>query len=141
MKKLSDKVYCYPDTLQNKYLPQSWQIFIMKNFIEKYKKKIEFYTGENHKSYHKMTTFQEKINSNPEIHGFVFYSLLQFCYDKKINTQLFKESVNRGYTVYLAREKVVINKKNFFKKKNDLFFFKFTNSNLIKIIKKNFGKK
>ena len=44
-----DKVYCYPDTLQNRYLPQTWQIFIMKNFLENHKKKIDFYTGENHK--------------------------------------------------------------------------------------------
>ena len=53
MKNLN-KVFCYPDTLQNRYIPQTWQIFIMSNFLEKYKKKIQFYTGENHRSYKNM---------------------------------------------------------------------------------------
>ena len=104
----SDKVYCYPDTLQNRYLPQAWQIFIMKNFLESYKKKIDFYTGENHKGYKKMKTFTEKIRSNPKIHGFIFFSLLQFCYDKTFNINLINDATKRGYTIYLAREKIVI---------------------------------
>ena len=137
----SDKVYCYPDTLQNRYLPQAWQIFIMKNFLENYKKKIEFYTGENHKGYKKMKTFSEKIKSNPKIHGFIFFSLLQFCYDKKFNIDLINEAIKKGYTIYIAREKIMLNKKNFLKKKNDLLFFKITNSTLVRTIRKNFEEK
>ncbi len=134
----SDKVYCYPDTLQNRYLPQTWQIFIMKNFLNTYEKKIDFYTGENHKGYKKMISFYEKIKSNPNIHGFIFFSLLQFCYDEKFNIKLINEAVKKGYTIYCAREKLILNKKNFQNKKNDLFFFKITNNTLIQTIKKKF---
>ena len=135
-----DKVYCYPDTLQNRYLPQAWQIFIMKNFLENHKKKIDFYTGENHKGYKKMKTFSEKIQSNPNIHGFIFFSLLQFCYDKKFNIDLIEKAIQKGYTIYIAREKKVINNHNFKKKKKDLFFFKITNNTLINTIKNKFEK-
>ena len=135
-----DKVYCYPDTLQNRYLPQAWQIFIMKNFLENHKKKIDFYTGENHKGYKKMKTFSEKIQSNPNIHGFIFFSLLQFCYDKKFNIDLIEKAIQKGYTIYINREKIVINNHNFKKKKKDLFFFKITNKTLINTIKNKFEK-
>ena len=135
-----DKVYCYPDTLQNRYLPQAWQIFIMKNFLENHKKKIDFYTGENHKGYKKMKTFSEKIQSNPNIHGFIFFSLLQFCYDKKFNIDLIEKAIQKGYTIYIAREKIVINNHNIIKKKKDLFFFKITNNTLINTIKNKFEK-
>ena len=134
-----DKVYCYPDTLQNRYLPQAWQIFIMKNFLENHKKKIDFYTGENHKGYKKMKTFSEKIQSNPNIHGFIFFSLLQFCYDKKFNIDLIEKAIQKGYTIYIAREKIVINNYNF-KKKKKIYFFKITNNTLINTIKNKFEK-
>tara|TARA_Y100000816_G_scaffold292618_1_gene289154 strand:+ start:2022 stop:2444 length:423 start_codon:yes stop_codon:yes gene_type:complete len=140
MKNKSEKVFCYPDTLQNRYLPQAWQIFIMKNYLDPFEKKIDFYTGENHKSFKNMKIFEEKVKSNPNIHGFIFFSLLQFCYDKKVNIGLIDLAVKKGYTIYLAREKIVINKKNLKKKKDDLFFFKFTNNSLINTIKKNFEK-
>ena len=116
------------------------QIFIMKNYLDPFEKKIDFYTGENHKSFKNMKIFEEKVKSNPNIHGFIFFSLLQFCYDKKVNIGLIDLAVKKGYTIYLAREKIVINKKNLKKKKDDLFFFKFTNNSLINTIKKNFEK-
>ena len=37
-KNLSNEVFCYPDTLLNRFIPQAWQIFIMKSFISNYKK-------------------------------------------------------------------------------------------------------
>jgi len=136
-----EKVFCYPDTLQNKFIPQAWQIFIMTSFLESFDKKIQFYTGENHRGFKKMKTFSEKIKSKPKIHGFIFYSLLQFCYNEKMNTNLINDAVNSNYTIYLAREKLTINRENFNKKKKDLFFFKYTNNSLIKSIKRSFEKK
>ena len=41
-------LFCYPDTLFNKFLPQALQINIIKNFISKFGKEISFYTEENH---------------------------------------------------------------------------------------------
>ena len=39
----NNEVFCYPDTLLNKFIPQAWQIQIMQIFISTYKKKISFF--------------------------------------------------------------------------------------------------
>ena len=133
------ELFCYPDTLLNKFIPQAWQIFIMKSFISEYKKKISFYTGESHKTYKKMTLLKKKLNENPKLHGFVFFSFLQFCYDKKDNLKIMEECIKKNYTIYLAREKLVITSMAEYKKKKiDFFYFTKTNRNLIKSILENF---
>ena len=35
----------------------------------------------------------------------LFFSLLQFCYDKKFNIDLIEKAIQKGYTIYIAREK------------------------------------
>ena len=135
----SNEVFCYPDTLLNKFIPQSWQIQIMQIFISSYKKKISFYTGENHKTYKSMGLFKKKLNEEKKLDGFVFFSYLQFCYDKKKNENLIKKSIDKNFTIYLAREKMVINKKNYLQKKKDLIFFKESNKDLIKVIINSFS--
>ena len=69
-----DKVYCYPDALQNRYLPQAWQIFIMKNFLENHKKKLISILEKITRAI-KNENFLEKIQSNPNIHGFIFFTI------------------------------------------------------------------
>ena len=134
------ELFCYPDTLLNKFIPQAWQIFIMKPFISEYNKKISFYTGESHKTYKKMTLLKKKLNENPRLHGFVFFSFLQFCYDKKDNLKIMEECLKKNYTIYLAREKIVISSmKEYKEKKIDFFYFTKTNKNLIKSILENFN--
>ena len=134
------ELFCYPDTLLNKFIPQAWQIFIMRSFISEYNKKISFYTGESHKTYKKMTLLKKKLNENPRLHGFVFFSFLQFCYDKKDNLKIMEECLRKNYTIYLAREKMVISSmKEYKKKKIDFFYFTKTNKNLIKSILENFN--
>ena len=135
----SNEVFCYPDTLLNKFIPQSWQIQIMQIFISSYKKKISFYTGENHKTYKSMGLFKKKLNEEKKLDGFVFFSYLQFCYDKKKNENLIKKSIDKNFTIYLAREKMVINKKNYLQKKKDLIFFKESNKDLINTIINSFS--
>ena len=135
----SNEVFCYPDTLLNKFIPQSWQIQIMQIFISSYKKKISFYTGENHKTYKSMGLFKKKLNEEKKLDGFVFFSYLQFCYDKNKNENLIKKSIDKNFTIYLAREKMVINKKNYLQKKKDLIFFKESNKDLIKVIINSFS--
>ena len=135
----NNEVFCYPDTLLNKFIPQAWQIQIMQIFISSYKKKISFYTGENHKTYKSMGLFKKKLNEEKKLNGFVFFSYLQFCYDKKKNENLIKKSIDKNFTIYLAREKMVINKKNYLQKKKDLFFFKESNKDLINVIINSFS--
>ena len=134
------ELFCYPDTLLNKFIPQAWKIFIMKSFISEYNKTISFYTGESHKTYKKMTLLKKKLNENPRLHGFVFFSFLQFCYDKKDNLKIMEECLKKNYTIYLAREKIVISSmKEYKEKKIDFFYFTKTNKNLIKSILENFN--
>jgi len=135
----NNEVFCYPDTLLNKFIPQAWQIQIMQIFISSYKKKISFYTGENHKTYKSMGLFKKKLNEEKKLNGFVFFSYLQFCYDKKKNENLIKKSIDKNFTIYLAREKMVINKKNYLQKQKDLFFFKESNKDLINVIINSFS--
>ena len=138
-KNLSNEVFCYPDTLLNRFIPQAWQIFIMKSFISNYKKKISFYTGESHKTFKKMKLFNQKINEKPKLNGFVFFSFLQFCYDKKNNIKIIEKCLDKNYTIYLAREKIVLrNKLEYKKKKMDFIYFTKTNKNLIQSILENF---
>jgi len=73
------------------------------------------------------------------LNGFVFFSYLQFCYDKKKNENLIKKSIDKNFTIYLAREKMIINKKNYLQKKKDLFFFKESNKDLINVIINSFS--
>ena len=135
----NNEVFCYPDTLLNKFIPQAWQIQIMQIFISSYKKKISFYTGENHKTYKSMGLFKKKLNEEKKLGGFVFFSYLQFCYDKNKNENLIKKSIDKNFTIYLAREKMIINKKNYLQKKKDLIFFKESNKDLIKVIINSFS--
>ena len=135
----NNEVFCYPDTLLNKFIPQSWQIQIMQIFISSYKKKISFYTGENHKTYKSMGLFKKKLNEEKKSDGFVFFSYLQFCYDKNKNENLIKKSIDKNFTIYLAREKMILNKKNYLQKKKDLIFFKESNKDLIKVIINSFS--
>ena len=135
----NNEVFCYPDTLLNKFIPQAWQIQIMQIFISSYKKKISFYTGENHKTYKSMGLFKKKLNEEQKLDGFVFFSYLQFCYDKNKNENLIKKSIDKNFTIYLAREKMIINKKNYLQKKKDLIFFKESNKDLIKVIMNSFS--
>ena len=135
----NNEVFCYPDTLLNKFIPQAWQIQIMQIFISSYKKKISFYTGENHKTYKSMGLFKKKLNEEKKLGGFVFFSYLQFCYDKNKNENLIKKSIDKNFTIYLAREKMIINKINYLQKKKDLIFFKESNKDLIKVIMTSFS--
>ena len=68
-----------------------------------------------------------------------FFSYLQFCYDKNKNENLIKKSIDKNFTIYLAREKMIINKKNYLQKKKDLIFFKESNKDLIKVIINSFS--
>jgi hypothetical protein len=134
IKNKNDEVFCYPDTLLNKFIPQGWQIQIMQTFISTHKKKISFYTGENHKTFKSMGIFKKRLNEEKKLHGFIFFSYLQFCYDKKKDEDLIKKSIDKNFTIYFAREKLIIDKKNYLQKKKDLIFFKETNKKLISVI-------
>ena len=86
-----------------------------------------------------MKLFNQKINEKPKLNGFVFFSFLQFCYDKKNNLKIIEKCLDKNYTIYLAREKIVLrNKLEYKKKKMNFIYFTRTNKNLIQSILENF---
>ena len=115
-------LFCYPDTLFNKFLPQALQINIIKNFISKFGKEISFYTGENHFTYKKLGLFEKKLKTKPKIKGFVFFSFMQFCYDKKDNIKVLENALNKKYEIYFAKENIVLKNINDLKKKGKSYF-------------------
>ena len=80
----SNKLFCYPDTLQNKFIPQAWQITIMGEFIKKEDREISFYTGENHKTYKKLSLFKKKMISQNNLKVSFFIVLYNFVMIKII---------------------------------------------------------
>ena len=65
---------------------------------------------------------------------FCFFFISQFCYDKNKNENLIKKSIDKNFTIYLAREKMIINKKNYLQKKKILFFSKKAIKILLKLL-------
>ena len=132
-------VFCYPDTLFNKFLPQALQISIIKEFINTHGNKISFYTGENHITYKKLSLFQKKLKNKPNLRGFVFFSFMQFCYNEKVNLNLIEITIKQGYEIYFAKEKIAL--KNILelkKRKQDLIYYKTTNSEIINLVQNSF---
>ena len=78
------ELFCYPDTLLNKFIPQAWQIFIMKSFISEYNKKISFYTGESHKTYKKTKLLKKKLMKILDYMDLFFFHFYNFVMIKKI---------------------------------------------------------
>ena len=141
IKKINNELFCFPDTLMNKFIPQAWQIFVMKSFIAEYGKKISFYTGESHKTYQNMNTLKKKLSEKPNLDGFVFFSFLKFCYGKRNNLDIMEKCLKNNYSIFLAREKIVIKRfSDFEKKKLNFFYFIKTNKELINSILNNFKK-
>ena len=133
-------LFCYPDTLFNKFLPQALQINMIKNFISKFGKEISFYTGENHFTYKKLGLFEKKLKTKPKIEGFVFFSFMQFCYDRKDNIRILENALTKKYEIYFVKENIILkNINDFKKKKEDLFYYKKTNSEIINLILDSFS--
>ena len=132
------KVFCYPDILFNEILPQKLQLSIMMDYAKRDNKVIDFYTGENHKSFKQMNLFVKKFKTKPKINGYIFFSFFQFCYSEKVHIDLIKNIVNDGYNLYFVRENFKIETiANFNSLKKDLFYFPETNKKTLNLLKEN----
>ena len=60
---------------------------------------------------------------------------MQFCYDRKDNIKILEAALKKKYAIYFAKEKIVLkNIDDFNKKKEDLYYYKKTNSEIINLI-------
>ena len=110
----------------------------MMDFSKKIKKKIAFYAGENDKSFRNLDLFKTKLKNKPKIEGFIFFTLLQFCYNGKTNIQLINKTIKQNYSLYFVRENFIIkNKKDLSELKKDLIFFSLTNRKILNLLVNN----
>ncbi len=117
-------------------VPQMAQIDILKEHVSKFNKTIDFYSIESQLTIENCSVLRDKIKEKPKIDGFVFYSLLQLSYGKKVNLDLIEEILSNNYKVYFYREKLKLLNKNDFKKKYEkLSLFHHNNLSLIYKIK------
>ena len=82
---MSKKYYSVLDISILDILPQRSQIQILENYLNNMKASSVFYTIESINSRNKQSIFKRKLIEKPKVNGFIFYSLIQFCYSKKIN--------------------------------------------------------
>ncbi len=117
-------------------VPQMAQIDILKDYVSKFNKSIDFYSIESQLTIENCSVLRDKIKEQPKIDGFVFYSLLQLSYGNKVDLKLIEEILSKNYKIYFYREKLNILSKNDFKKKYEkLSLFHHNNLNLIYKIK------
>lgn len=115
-------------------VPQKTQVEIMKNYIyEKNKSEIINYNIENPETLEKFLSLKKMVNNTPNIHSIVFFSLIQFCYNKKDEIDLnMLEYFSRNFRLFFFRENYFINDiKDLNKKKKKLKLFKHNNLRLV----------
>ena len=65
---------------------------------------------------------------------------MQFCYDKKDNLNILENALIQNYEIYFAKEKIILKNMNDLKKKKEnLFYYKTTNSEIINLIHNSFS--
>ena len=65
---------------------------------------------------------------------------MQFCYDRKDNIRILENALTKKYEIYFVKENIILkNINDFKKKKEDLFYYKKTNSEIINLILDSFS--
>lgn len=133
---MNNKVFAFPDLLMLNFVPQGIQLSLMFKYSKKFDKSVSFYNTEYENTYKKMGFFKEKLLSKPKISGFIFFSLIQFCYQNKLNIKLINKSIELGYELMFVKEKIYLKDLASLKKnKHKLLNFSQKNKKNIKINK------
>lgn len=134
------KYFAFLDIIISEIIPQRIQTQVINIHLKKYKSEISFYSTEEHSSYKKLSALKTKINEKPKIEGFVFYSFLQFCYDKKIDFKLLKK-ILKSYSCIFVRENLKFDKVDDINlNKIAIKSFKDSHKSLLENLEKNFSK-
>lgn len=129
------KSLIFYDKITKSLISEEIQKSVIKNGLEKkINDKIDFY--EINKNY-EIEDLKKIIKKN-NYKLIAFYSLLQFCYERKTKIDLIKELSKKKCQLFFAREKLLIkNKKEFEKNYYNLTIFPITNNKLIRVILEN----
>ena len=113
-------------------IPQKAQVDILKTFLKKDEKIIN-YSIENIESRSNFLSLKSILKNTKNIHGIIFFSLIQFCYDNSniIDLKLLRY-LSKNYNIIFFRESLSIKNLSEFKKvEKKLKLFKYNNLNTI----------
>jgi len=106
-------------------ISQKNQILIFNSYLSNLKASIAYDVFENPETSHDLPRIQKiSIQNSDKTIGIIFYSLIQFCYGKKIRIDLIEKLIKNNYKIIFFREDLKINSLSDFKnqkKKLSLF--------------------
>ncbi len=129
---MNNKVLAVLDYCILPIISQMSQMKLLNGYLSDKNSKISFYTLETTISLVSQSVLKNKINENPKIKGFIFYSLIQFSYGNKTNTDLIEDILKKNYEIFFFREDIYLKTLNDLKKnKKKIKLFSFNNKELI----------
>lgn len=127
------KFLAFLDHALLEFLSQKSQYELLSNFLKKKGLSLTFYSVETEKTYLKSDNLIKKINENPDVKGFIFFSMLQISYTKNNNLKVIKNLLEKNYEIIFFREDIHIKKNLDFKKNiKKIKLFRDNNLHLIK---------
>jgi len=88
--------------------------------------KLAYYVAEDRDTPVAQNFTRFKLRQHPDVDGFIFFQLKQFCYGPTFNFNLLKEFIESGYEVHFTREYLSILDMDDLMKKEDLLYVFFT---------------
>lgn len=129
----NNKFLAFLDHALLEFLSQKSQYELLSTFLKKKRLSLAFYSVESEKTYLKSDNLNKKINENPKVKGFIFFSILQISYTRNNNIKVIKKLLEKNYEIIFFRENMHI-KKNPDLKKNikKIKLFRDNNLHLLK---------
>tara|TARA_B100001540_G_C15667671_1_gene578595 strand:+ start:499 stop:918 length:420 start_codon:yes stop_codon:yes gene_type:complete len=133
MKTNNLKFLAFLDHALLEFLSQKSQYELLSNFLKKKGLSLAFYSVETERTYLKSDNLIKKMDENPKVNGFIFFSILQISYLENNNIKVIKKLLNKNYEIIFFRENMHI-KKDLDLKKNikKIKLFRDNNLHLIK---------
>ena len=87
----NNKFLAFLDHALLEFLSQKSQYELLSTFLKKKRLSLAFYSVESEKTYLKSDNLNKKINENPKVKGFIFFSILQISYTINNNIKVIKK--------------------------------------------------
>ena len=114
---------------------QKNQILIFNSYLSKFNASIAYDVFENPETSHDLPRIQKISSQNKEkTEGIIFYSLIQFCYGRKIRIDLIEKLIKKNFKIIFFREDLIISNFTDFKRQKKKISL-FMDNNLLVINK------
>jgi hypothetical protein len=88
--------------------PQAEQHDLIKRMAYNNNGKIVFYGAEEYFVARSQPFILNKLKRTPNLNGVIFFTIDQFCYGEKFNTELMLNIVKIGLSIHFARENISV---------------------------------